>query len=102
MSNSDYSPIESLSGLEREYIKANLAKAFVSKEIVTAVEIDWHGRIEIKKQSWNSYWNISETLPERDSFLYFEKARGAYFDSGFQLDCLGEYCYRYFTLLSKC
>ncbi len=101
MSNSDYSPIEHLPGLEREYIKANLVKAFVSKEIVAAIEIDWHGRIEIKKQSWDSYWNISEALLERDSFLYFEKARGAYFDSGFRLDCLSEYCYRYFTLLSK-
>ncbi len=87
--------------MEQKYIKANLAKAFVSKEIITAVEIDWHGRIEIKKQNWESYWNIKETLPERESFLHFEKARGAYFDSGFKLDFLSEYCYRYFVLLSK-
>jgi len=101
VSNSNYLPTESLSGLEQKYIKANLAKAFVSKEIITAVEIDWHGRIEIKKQNWESYWNIKETLPERESFLHFEKAREAYFDSGFKLDLLSEYCYRYFVLLSK-
>jgi len=101
VSNSDYSPIEPLSSLEQNYIKANLAKAFVSKEIVTAIGIDWHGRIDIKKQSWDSYWNSTESLPERDCFIRFEKARNAYFDSGFQSDHLGEYCYRYFTLLSK-
>jgi hypothetical protein len=48
VSNSDYASIEPLSGLEQKYIKASLAKAFVSKEIVTAVVIDWQGRIEIK------------------------------------------------------
>jgi hypothetical protein len=101
VSNSSYSPIESLSRLEQKYIKANLAKAFASKEIVTAIEIDWHGRIELKKQSWDLYWNIKETLPERESFLHFEKAREAYFDSDFKLDFLSEYCYRYFILLSK-
>ncbi len=101
MSNSDYSPIKSLSGMDREYIKANLANAFVSKEIVTAIEIDWHGRIEIKKQSWDLYWNITETLPEREAFFHFEKARNTYFESGFQSNHLGEYCYRYFALLSK-
>jgi hypothetical protein len=86
--NSDYSPVEPLSGLEQECIKANLAKAFVSKEIITAIEIDWHGRIEIKEQSWGSYWNIKGTLPEQDSFLHFEKARKAYFDSNFKADYL--------------
>jgi len=99
--NTDYSPVEPLPGLVQKCIKANLAGAFASKEIVTAVEIDWHGRIEIKKQSWDLYWNIKETLPEQDSFLHFEKARGMYFDSGFQLDHLSEYCYWYFILLSK-
>jgi len=101
VSNTDYSPVEPLPGLVQKCIKANLAKAFASKEIVIAVEIDWHGRIEIKKQSWDFYWNIKETLPEQDSFLHFEKARDAYFDSDFQPDYLCEYCYRYFILVSK-
>ncbi len=101
MSNADYSPAESLPGLVQQCNKADLASAFVSKEIVTAIEIDCHGRIEIKKQGWDFYWNIKEALPERESFLYFKKAREAYFDSGFQLDYLSEYCYRYFILLAK-
>ena len=90
--NTDYSPVEPLPGLVQAYIKSDLAGAFASKEIVTAVEIDWHGRIEVKKQSWESYWNIKEALPEQDSFLHFEKARDAYFDNNFHLDHLSEYC----------
>ncbi|MCK4998371.1 MAG: hypothetical protein KAS23_02510 [Anaerohalosphaera sp.] len=101
MPNFDYSPVEPLPSLALKYIKASLANAFVSKEIVTAIEIDWHGRNEIKKQSWDSYWDIKESLPEQDSFLHFEKTRNVYFDSGFQLDHLSAYCYRYFILLSK-
>ena len=101
MPDSGELPIEFLSGLEQEYIKADLAQAFVSKDIVTAIEIDWHGRIEIKKQTWDLYWNIKDTLPEHDSFVRFERARKAYFDSNFKLDYVGEYCYRYFILLSK-
>lgn len=101
MPNSDSSLIGPISGLEQEFVKAILVKAFVSKEIITVIEIDGHGRVEIKKQTWESYWNIKETLPEQDSFLLFEKARETYFDSNFKSDYLGEYCYRYFVLLFK-
>lgn len=101
MPNSDYSPVDHLPGATQEYIKTNLAKAFVSLKIVTAIKIDWHGRIEIKEQTWNEYWDIKSELPEKDSFLCFEKARSEYFNSGFREDLVKEYCYRYFILLSK-
>lgn len=101
MNSFDYSPVDPLPSLVQKYIKTSLAKAFISQEIVTAIEIDWHGRIEIRKQNWRDYWNIKDNLPEKDSFLYFEKARNEYVDSGFKLNYVKEYCYRYFTLLSK-
>jgi len=56
--NSDYSPVEPLPSLVQKCIKANLAGAFASKEIVTALEIDWHGRvqIELKKLRAGKEW----------------------------------------------
>lgn len=101
MPDSDYSPVDYLPCAAQEYIKANLAKAFASLKIVTAVKIDWHGRIEIKEQTWSEYWDINGELPEKDAFLYFEKARNEYFTSGFRGGLVKEYCYRYFILLSK-
>lgn len=71
MTGSDYSHFKNLSGLIQKYIKSDLASAFTSKEIVTAVEIDWHGRINIKKQTWDLYWGAERTLPEQDCFLRF-------------------------------
>ncbi|MDD5011983.1 MAG: hypothetical protein PHQ00_07665, partial [Phycisphaerae bacterium] len=101
MTSSDYSPVGPLPSLLQEYTKIGLAKAFISQEIVTVIEIDWYGRVKIKKQSWESYWDIEDNLPERNSFLCFEKARNMYIASGFEPNYLGEYCYRYFVLLSK-
>ena len=59
MSNFYYSPAESLPSLVQKCIKADLASAFVSKEIVTAIEIDWHGRIqiELKKLRAGKEWS---------------------------------------------
>ncbi len=101
MTDSDYPPVDHLPSVAQEYIRTNLAKAFVSLEIVVAIKIDWYGRIEIKEQTWNEYWDIKGKLPEKESFLCFEKARSAYFNSGFHADLVKEYCYRYFILLSK-
>lgn len=101
MQDSTHSPVGPLPGLIQGCIKNDLATTFSSREIVTTIEIDWHGRTEIKKQSWESYWDIRDNLPEYDSFLLFEKSRNLYFDSGFKLEHISEYCYRYFILLSK-
>jgi hypothetical protein len=101
MTDSDYSPVNPLPGLVQEYIKANLTEAVISQNIITAIDIDWHGRVEIRKQSWDEYWNIKDNLPEKDYFLCFEKARSAYVKSGFKSDYIKEYCYRYFILLSR-
>jgi hypothetical protein len=99
MTDFNCSPVDPLPDMMQTFIKVNLVKVFVSSKIITAVEIDWYGRIEIKEQPWDEYWDIKGSLPERDSFLYFEKARNAYIESGFKSDYIKEYCYRFFTLL---
>jgi hypothetical protein len=97
----DYSPVDTLPGMVQEYLKGILAEAFVRPEIITAIEVDWHGRIQVKSQNWGEYWNIEGNIPAKDVFSHFEKARITYFDSNFKSDHIKEYCYQYFVLLSK-
>jgi hypothetical protein len=101
MTNFDYSPIDPLPGMIQEYFKDSLAAAFVRPEIITAIEVDWHGRIQIKSQNWGEYWNLKGNIPAEDVFSRFQKARTIYFESKFKSDHIKEYCYQYFVLLSK-
>ena len=101
MTNFDYSPIDPLPGMIQEYFKDSLAEAFVRPEIITAIEVDWHGRIQIKSQNWGEYWNLKGNIPAKDVFSRFQKARTIYFESKFKSDHIKEYCYQYFVLLSK-
>ena len=55
MTDLDYSPVDPLPSMVQNFIKVNLAEAFVSQNVITAIEIDWHGRIEIRKQNWDEY-----------------------------------------------
>lgn len=97
----DYSPVNPLPGIIQEYFKSTLAKAFACPEIITAIDVDWHGRIQIKSQNWEEYWGIEGNIPAKDVFLRFQKARITYFDSNFKSDHIKEYCYLYFVLLSR-
>ncbi len=103
MGDTDYSHINPLPGYLKESIKGSLAHAFGSKDIVESVEVDWQGRVEIKSQNWDQYWDFDKNLLKvlKDCFSSFEKARFLYFDSGFNSDYIKEYSYRYFVLLSE-
>ncbi len=101
MNDFDLSPVDPLPGTMQSLIKSDLAKAFVSANIITAIEIDSYGRIEIKAQTWDEYWDIRGNIPAADSFTHFEKARNEYFQSGFKSDYIREYCFSFFTLLVK-
>jgi len=101
MTHFDYSPVDPLPGMVQEYLKDTLAEAFVRPEIITAIEVDWHGRIQIKSQNWGEYWGIEGNIPAKDVFSHFEKARVTYFNSDFKSNHIKEYCYQYFALLSR-
>lgn len=101
MKDFDLSPVDPLSSIMQTVIKSNLAKAFISSNIITAIEIAPYGRMEIKEQTWDDYWDIRGNIPEAASFIHFEKARNEYCQSGFKSEYIREYCFRFFTLLVK-
>jgi len=101
MKMNEQSPVDKLSGLEQEFLKAELVKSFVSERVVTEVKIDWYGHLEIKSLGWNEYWGNTKSLSceLRETLDAVKSARDKYFHSGFDLNYAAGYCFQYFCLL---
>jgi len=91
-------------GLYREYIKSEIKKILLSKDILVEILVDWYGYPTLIRQDWENYWMpVTQQLSSKVLQILdnFRNAYQQYIMSEFSYETTIKYCFHYFCLLEE-
>lgn len=95
-------PVSRPCGLYREYIKSEIKRILLSRDILVEILVDWYGYPTLIRQDWEKYWMpVTQQLPSKGIQILdnFRNAHQQYIASEFSYETMIRYCFHYFRLL---
>jgi len=100
----ELTPVARPCGLHREYIKSEIKKILLSKDILVEILVDWYGHPILIKEDWEKYWMpATQQLSSKGLQILgnFRNAHQQYIISEFDYEIAIKYCFHYFCLLKE-
>jgi hypothetical protein len=97
-------PVARPCGLYREYIKSEIKKILLSKDILVEILVDWCGYSTLIRQDWEKYWApVTQQLSSKGLQILdnFRNAHQQYIISEFSHETAIKYCFHYFCLIEE-
>lgn len=97
-------PVARPCGLYREYIKSEIEKILLSKDILVEILVDWYGYPTLIRQDWEEYWMSAAKQLSPKGLQILDNLRNVhqqYIISEFSYEIAIRYCFHYFCLLEE-